>query len=201
MLWLCFFVSCLQVDFRQLYFRTAHKLTVARACEPSDVLWRSLRVSKASSRAANLRTTALAFLVACVSTAAITAANFMGTSHSSGAITTLWVTAVVIGSNVAIFCLVPYLAVNKEFHHHRSAQHMHMLLKMAFFQCFNTSISVRHIYIYIYVYVHVDVYLHIYTYMYLYSYRYLYLYIDIDTDIYVYIDMCVCISMYRSIDR
>jgi hypothetical protein len=94
------------VDFRQLYFRTAHKLGVSRACEPSDILWRSLRVTKASSQAANARATVLVFLVACVSTAAITAANFMGTAHSTGALTTLWVTAVVIASNVVIFNLV-----------------------------------------------------------------------------------------------
>ena len=130
------------VDFRQLYFRTAHKLAVSRACEPSDVLWRSLRYTKASARAANVKTTALVFLVACGSTAAITTANFMGTSHSTGALTTLWVTAVVIASNLAIFSLVPYLAVKREHHHHRSAQHMHMLLKMAGFQIMNTSVSV-----------------------------------------------------------
>jgi len=130
------------VDFRQLYFRTAHKLQVSRACEPSDIIWRNLRYSRATMRAAGVRTTLLVALFSCLSTAAITVANFMGTSHSSGAITTVWVTMVIIASNVVIFNLVPYFAVRRERHHYRSYQHMHMLLKMTFFQIFNTSVSV-----------------------------------------------------------
>jgi len=93
-------------------------------------------------RAAGVRTTVLVALFSCLSTAAITVANFMGTSHSSGAITTVWVTMVIIASNVVIFNLVPYFAVRRERHHYRSYQHMHMLLKMTFFQIFNTSVSV-----------------------------------------------------------
>lgn len=130
------------VDFRQLYFRTAHKLEVYRACEPSDVIWRNLRYSRATQRTERAKTSLLVFSVSCVSTIGIAFANFMGTAHSSGPLTTLWVTAVVIGSNVCIFSLVPHLAIHSERHHYRSSQHLHMLLKMAFFQIFNTSVSV-----------------------------------------------------------
>ena len=43
-------------------------------------------------------------------------------------------TAIIVGSNVVIFGLVPHLAINSERHHYRSTQQTHMLVKMAFFQ-------------------------------------------------------------------
>ena len=60
----------------------------------------------------------------------------------SGLLTTVWVTAIIVLSNVVIFILVPHLAINSERHHYRSTQQTHMLVKMAFFQVFNTTIAV-----------------------------------------------------------
>ena len=53
-------------------------------------------------------------------------------------VTTLWSTPLIIVSNVLIFFLVPFLSIHYDQHHHRSTQHLHMLLKMVFFQSFNT---------------------------------------------------------------
>ena len=43
------------LDFRQLYFRTSHKLDVSRAPEPSDILWGNLRASRLQARAQNVK--------------------------------------------------------------------------------------------------------------------------------------------------
>ena len=131
------------VDFRQLYFRSTAKLDVTRSCEPSDIIWQNLKFGHRRLNAQNLKTILLVFGVSCVSTTFITAANFMAQSGlaGQGALTTVWVTIVVIVSNVVIFIMVPALAVNSEVHHYRSTQQTHMLLKMAFFQVFNTTIA------------------------------------------------------------
>ena len=133
--------SAASVDFRQLYFRNSSKLIVARAPEPSDILWENLQYSKLRARTQNVKTSLLIFLVSCVSTLFITTATFMTTMYSQGILTTLWSTPVIILSNVAIFVLVPKLAVSSECEHTRSSQHLHMLIKMAFFQLFNTVIA------------------------------------------------------------
>ena len=95
------------VDFRMLYFRPTHRLDVQRAYEPSDVIWRNLKHSRAAQASVNVRTTLLVFLVSCVSTAAITMATFAGTIHPSGLLTSVCVSPVVILANVVIFILVP----------------------------------------------------------------------------------------------
>ena len=63
-------------------------------------------------------------------------------AYPLGLLTTVWVTAIIVLSNVVIFILVPHLAINSERHHYRSTQQTHMLVKMAFFQVFNTTIAV-----------------------------------------------------------
>ena len=130
-----------QVDFRQLYYRSSHKLDATRAPEPSDMIWANLRYGRFQGRVAIVKSTLLVFLVACVSTVFITTASFFATMHSQGLVTTLWSTPVIILANVAIFVLVPQLALRTERDHTRSSQHLHMLLKMVFFQLFNTVIA------------------------------------------------------------
>ena len=129
------------VDFRQLYFRTSHKLEVARAPEPSDIIWANLRYSRLHARTQNFKTSLIIFLVSCVSTIFITAATLVSNMYSRGLVTSLWSTPVIILSNVAIFVLVPLLAVHLEREHTRSSQQLHMLIKMVFFQLFNTVIA------------------------------------------------------------
>eukprot|EP00908_Phaeocystis_cordata_P010900 Transcript_2175.p2 GENE.Transcript_2175~~Transcript_2175.p2 ORF type:complete len:405 (-),score=204.73 Transcript_2175:122-1336(-) len=94
-------------------------------------------------RKQNLKTTSLVLLVSLVSTSLITLVNVLvQTDHvAPGPLTTVWVTAVIILSNVIIFAMVPHLAIHSEFHHYRSTQQTHMLVKMAFFQVFNTTIA------------------------------------------------------------
>lgn len=58
--------SAHSVDFRQLYFRQTYKLEVARAPEPSDIIWANLRYSRVHVRAQNVKTSLLIFLIACV---------------------------------------------------------------------------------------------------------------------------------------
>ena len=132
------------VDYRQLYFRRHSKIEVSRACEPSDIIWHNLQYGRRRLYTQNVKTTALVFLLACCSTSLITLANIFGTTGmaGSGLLTTGWVTAIIVGSNVVIFGLVPHLAINSERHHYRSTQQTHMLVKMAFFQVFNTTIAV-----------------------------------------------------------
>ena len=135
-------ISAASVDFRQLFFRTpsgsSHKIDVSRAPEPSDILWENLRFSRLQQRTSNLKTTCVLFLMSCMSTVLIALANINATMYSLGALTTLWSTPVIIAANVLIFILVPQLAIRAERHHFRSALHVHMLLKMVFFQTFNT---------------------------------------------------------------
>jgi len=123
-----------QVDFRQLYFRTSHKLSVNRACEPSDVIWRNLRHEKWRGRRQNVKTTLIVLGVSCISTVAITFSNYSSITHSQGVSTTLWVTGVIILSNVIIFIIVPTMAYAIETHYFLSSLHLHMLLKLVFFQ-------------------------------------------------------------------
>ena len=134
-------VSGYGVDFRQLYFRASHKLEVTRAPEPSDVIWTNLRVTRRQQRWKNVQTTLVLLLFSCISSCFIGIANVQATSYSLGAVTTLWSTPVIIVANVIIFILVPQLAVNVERHHHRSTLQLFMLLKMVFFQTFNTCIT------------------------------------------------------------
>ena len=49
------------------------------------------------------------FLLACCSTSFITLANIYATTGmaGSGLLTTVWVTAIIVGSNVIIFVMVP----------------------------------------------------------------------------------------------
>ena len=54
--------------------------------------------------------------------------------QSKGVVTTLWSTPLIIASNVIIFIIVPQLSIHFDKHQHRSSQHLHMLLKMVFFQ-------------------------------------------------------------------
>jgi hypothetical protein len=132
-------------DFRQQYYHSeagAIKLDVQRAPEPSDIIWGNLRFSHASRRWVNLKTTFLIFMVSCVSTVVITFTDFATTLHSAGLLTTLWSTPVIIVSNLAIFIGQLQLAIRVEQHKTRSSQHMHMLIKMAGFQCFNTVVAV-----------------------------------------------------------
>jgi len=65
----------------------------------------------------------------------------MNNMYSRGLVTSLWSTPVIILANVAIFVLVPMLAVQTEREHTRSSQQLHMLIKMVFFQLFNTVIA------------------------------------------------------------
>ena len=80
-------------------------------------------------------------LLPCVAQVLITLTNISIQYFNMGVLTTLWSTPVIIVSNVAIFILTPQLAIRYEAHHTRSSQHMHMLLKMTFFQVFNSSYS------------------------------------------------------------
>ena len=134
-------VSAYSLDFRQLYFRVSHKLEVARAPEPSDVLWQNLRCSRTQVRTQNFKTTLSIFAISCVSTFLITETTISATMNSKGLLTTLWATPVVIVSNVVIFVGTANLAIFVERHHTRSSQHMHMLFKMIFFQLFNTVVA------------------------------------------------------------
>ena len=134
-------VSAYSLDFRQLYFRVNHKLEVTRAPEPSDILWQNLRCSRTQVRTQNVKTTLTIFLISCVSTFLITETTISATMNSKGLLTTLWATPVVIISNVVIFATTANLAIRVEKHHTRSSQHMHMLIKMIFFQLFNTVVA------------------------------------------------------------
>ena len=134
-------VSAYSLDFRQLYFRVSHKLEVSRAPEPSDILWQNLRCSRTQVRTQNLKTILIIFLISCVSTFLITETTISATMNSKGLLTTLWATPVVIVSNVVIFVGTANFAIRLERHHTRSSQHMHMLIKMIFFQLFNTVVA------------------------------------------------------------
>ena len=125
------------VDFRRQYF-DGRKLEVTRACEPSDIIWENLGFPVARAIRGRVLSALLVFIVSCVSTVFIVVANVATTMHG-GALTSLWSTPVIILSNVVIFALVPQLSTRLDRHHHRSTQHLHMLLKMAIFQWFNTS--------------------------------------------------------------
>ncbi len=129
------------VDFRQLYFRNVTKLKVSRAPEPSDIIWENLTFTKRQGRVAILKTTSFITCVACVSTVFITLTNISMSYFSMGLLTTLWSTPVIVISNVVIFILTPQLAIKNEKHHTRSSQHLHMLVKMTFFQVFNTVVA------------------------------------------------------------
>ena len=61
--------------------------------------------------------------------------------HNHGLLTTVWSTPAIIVCNVVIFVSVPQLSIHMERHHTRSGQHMHMLIKMVFFQLFNTVVA------------------------------------------------------------
>ena len=111
-------------DFRQLYFRTTHKLAVERAPEPSDILWGNLRTSRLQGARQRLKTTLIIFLTSCVSTILITATSISATMENHGLLTTLWSTPVIILSNVVIFISVPQLSIRMECHHTLSSQHM-----------------------------------------------------------------------------
>ena len=113
------------LDFRQLYFRTTHKLEVARAPEPSDILWGNLRSSRLQVSRQNFKTTLIIFLISCVSTVLITTTQISATMENHGLLTTLWSTPVIILSNVVIFISVPQLSIRMERHHTLSSQHMH----------------------------------------------------------------------------
>lgn len=180
-----------------------------------DIIWENLRFSRMQQRTSNAKTTFVLLVFSCMSTVFIVIANINATMFSSGALTTLWSTPVIIAANVLIFILVPQaiqtpdqgmpdlvmqnvhpsclrgcdaltipvvfvavaqhktmslatlcfiaspllvlgfgtsplipsgvgslqLAVRVERHHSRSALHLHMLLKMVFFQTFNTCIT------------------------------------------------------------
>ena len=127
------------IDFRQLYYRGS-KLEVARASEPSDVIWENLG---RPGRWANLKTTAFISFVACISTFFIAASQLLVQKNiiHGGIFTTVGQTAVLILSNVVIFNMVPQLAINVERHHYRTSQHTMMLMKMAAFQIFNTVVA------------------------------------------------------------
>ena len=127
------------IDFRQLYYRGS-KLEVARASEPSDVIWENLG---RPGRWANLKTTAFISFVACISTFFIAASQLLVQKNiiHGGIFTTVGQTAVLILSNVVIFIMVPQLAINVERHHYRTSQHTMMLMKMAAFQIFNTVVA------------------------------------------------------------
>ena len=71
----------------------------------------------------------------------ITETTISATMNSKGLLTTLWATPVVIVSNVVIFVGTANFAIRLERHHTRSSQHMHMLIKMIFFQLFNTVVA------------------------------------------------------------
>lgn len=129
------------VDFRHMYWNETFKLEVCRAPEPSDIIWESLPTSPAVAFGRRLRTTLLLLLVSCLSTMLIVLANQFATLHSVGVLTTLWTTPLIIASNVLIFALTPALSLAFDSHQARSSQHLHMLLKMVFFQCLNTIVS------------------------------------------------------------
>jgi hypothetical protein len=129
------------VDFRHMYWNETYKLEVCRAPEPSDIIWESLPTSPAVAFGRRLRTTLLLLLVSCLSTMLIVLANQFATLHSEGVVTTLWTTPLIIASNVFIFALTPALSLAYDSHQARSSQHLHMLLKMVFFQCLNTIVS------------------------------------------------------------
>ena len=63
-----------------------------------------------SGRRARVKTTLIVFGISCISTVAITFSNYSSITHSQGVSTTLWVTGVIILSNVIIFILVPTMA-------------------------------------------------------------------------------------------
>ena len=128
------------LDFRQLYFRSHHKLDVSRSPEPSDILWANLRVSRAYARGQNLKTTAIILTIAAVSTILITFSS-LSSILNGGLLTTLWATPLLIASNVVIFISVPQLALRMEKHATKSSLHMHMLLKMFVFQFLNTAVA------------------------------------------------------------
>ncbi len=88
------------------------KLDVSRACEPSDIIWQNLQHGRGAMRKQNLKTTSLVLLVSLVSTSLITLVNVLvQTDHvAPGPLTTVWVTAVIILSNVIIFAMVRALA-------------------------------------------------------------------------------------------
>ena len=83
------------VDFRQLYLPVRPpasadgaqpaayaKLEVKRAPEPSDIVWAHLRFSELQRRAGVIQTSAIIFLVSCVSTVFITTATAVATMYS-----------------------------------------------------------------------------------------------------------------------
>ena len=142
------------LDFRQLYFRTAHKLEVARAPEPSDILWENHRASRLQRARQDAKTWLIIILIVGVSTALITITSLVANGgfrsiripwieamSNKGLLTTLWSTPLIILSNVVIFISVPQLSIHVERHNTRSAQHFRMLLKMFGFQLLNTVIA------------------------------------------------------------
>ena len=129
------------LDFRQLYFRTSHKLDVTRAPEPSDILWGNLRASRLVQDFQGFKSTFILLLLIAVSTICIFFTNYLSTSQGLLEHIGPLNTVLIIVFNVIIFATVPNLALKMELHHYRSSQHTLMLYKMWFFQLLNTTIA------------------------------------------------------------
>ena len=84
-------------------------------------------------------------IISCISTIFITSTSIEATLSNNGLWNTpLVTTPIIILLNVIIFISVPQLSIRMERHHTLSAQHMHMLYKMFFFQV-ATHIATLHL--------------------------------------------------------
>ena len=118
------------------------KLTVTRAPQPSDIIWENLEVSSRSRLLRQAATSALSCLLVLLATGLIALVNakhfFFGHVDAVVAeLLNLCATIIIIIGNVTMFVLVPILA-GYEAHVTKSAQEVHVMIRLWFFQILNT---------------------------------------------------------------
>lgn len=133
------------------------RLWAQRAPEPSDIIWENLEVDANERARRQLRSTSITLLISLLGTAVITLIDQVNTiglvdynvhCSSSGLLNLiceglyyLAVALPLILANVILFVTTPILATTIERHHTISGMENTMLLKMAFFQVFNTVVA------------------------------------------------------------
>ena len=133
------------------------RLWAQRAPEPSDIIWENLEVDGNERARRQLKSTAITLLISLLGTAVITLidqvnsiglVNYNVQCSSSGLLNLiceglfyLAVALPLILANVTLFVTTPILATTVERHHTISGMENTMLLKMAFFQVFNTVVA------------------------------------------------------------
>jgi hypothetical protein len=118
------------------------KLAVTRAPQASDIIWENLEVSNHSRFLRQAATSALSCLLVFIATGLIALVNakhfFFGHMDAFVAeLLNLCATIIIIFGNVTMFVFIPILS-GYEAHMTKSAQEVHVMLRLWFFQIFNT---------------------------------------------------------------